>query len=49
MVTVTLVLPLPRPPGRSCRAERPNFKRGTIHSMHLEVRSFVIIWEDLAA
>ncbi len=24
-----------------------NFKRGTIHSMHPEVRSFVIIWEDL--
>jgi hypothetical protein len=24
-----------------------NFKRGTIHSMHPEVRSFTIIWEDL--
>jgi hypothetical protein len=24
-----------------------NFKRGTIHSMHPERRSFVIIWEDL--
>jgi hypothetical protein len=24
-----------------------NFKRGTIHSMHPEVRSFVIIWQDL--
>ena len=24
-----------------------NFKRGTIHSMHPEVRSFVIIWEEL--
>ena len=24
-----------------------NFKRGTIHSMHPEVRSFTIIWQDL--
>ena len=24
-----------------------NFKRGTIHSMHPEARSFVIIWQDL--
>ncbi len=24
-----------------------NFKRGTIHSMHPEQRSFTIIWEDL--
>ena len=24
-----------------------NFKRGTIHSMHPEVRSFTIVWEDL--
>jgi hypothetical protein len=24
-----------------------NFKRGTIHSMHPEVRSFTILWEDL--
>src|SRR5215471_20754487 len=24
-----------------------NFKRGTIHSMHPERRSFVIIWQDL--
>ncbi|TAJ87346.1 hypothetical protein [Reyranella sp.] len=24
-----------------------NFKRGTIHSMHPEARSFTIIWEDL--
>jgi hypothetical protein len=24
-----------------------NFKRGTIHSMHPERRSFVVIWEDL--
>ena len=23
-----------------------NFKRGTIHSMHPEARSFTIIWED---
>jgi hypothetical protein len=24
-----------------------NFKRGTIHSMHPEVRSFTIVWDDL--
>ena len=24
-----------------------NFKRGTINSMHPEVRSFTIVWEDL--
>ncbi|HEY6715923.1 MAG TPA: hypothetical protein VI232_06225, partial [Reyranella sp.] len=24
-----------------------NFKRGTIHSMHPEVRSFTIVWQDL--
>lgn len=24
-----------------------NFKRGTIHSMHPEARSFVIVWQDL--
>jgi len=24
-----------------------NFKRGTIHSMHPEQRSFTIVWEDL--
>src|SRR5258708_143322 len=23
-----------------------NFKRGSIHSMHPEVRSFTIVWED---
>ena len=24
-----------------------NFKRGTIHSMHPEARSFTIVWDDL--
>jgi len=27
--------------------EYQNFKRGTIHSMHPEARSFTIIWQDL--
>ena len=48
-VTAMPVLPLPAAAQEDLVVPNSlqNFKRGTIHSMHPEVRSFVIIWEDL--
>ena len=49
-VTAMPVLPLPAAAQQEDLVvpnSLQNFKRGTIHSMHPEVRSFVIIWEDL--
>jgi len=48
-VTAMPVLSLPTPAQEDLVVPNAyqNFKRGTIHSMHPEVRSFVIIWEDL--
>jgi hypothetical protein len=48
-VTAMPVLPLPAAAQEDLVVPNSlqNFKRGTIHSMHPEVRSFVIVWEDL--
>jgi Cu/Ag efflux protein CusF len=49
-VTAMPVLPLPAAAQQEDLVvpnSLQNFKRGTIHSMHPEVRSFTIVWEDL--